>query len=71
MSILCGIFGHKAFDKNSYHGAEYGRVREAGTDGIGRVHMVLLCKCPRCDEEYIVGRFHMPQKFLFGKGTGP
>lgn len=62
MSLLCAIFGHRSFNGARYNaGADYGKVSSRGTDGIGREHMVLEVKCPRCGEDNYAGRFHKHQ----------
>lgn len=57
MSILCNLFGHKSLE-DVHSGGEYMRQRVYTTDGIGRIHVMLYARCPRCDKEYRAGMTH-------------
>lgn len=66
MKLLCRIFGHSppAYKHKGWWspGEEYGKVVTVGMDGIGRGHWHLRGECARCGEEFLVGRFHVPQE---------
>lgn len=59
MKLLCKIFGHivPKYGKQPV----YGRVREGGIDGIGRIHADVLVRCNRCDQEFTVIKIHLPK----------
>lgn len=65
MSILCGMFGHKTPESYSEYsgmgGGDYLSRRGWFEDGVGRIHVELYGKCPRCGNEYRVGRIHWPK----------
>ena len=63
MSIICALFGHKPVENYSEFsamgGGEYATdVSRPYTDGIGRQHIKLTVKCPRCGERYLGAMIH-------------
>lgn len=61
MNILCKIFGHQPPSCSPLQGGDYVRIATSITDGIGREHAWLKGECPRCGQEYHVGKVHLPQ----------
>lgn len=65
MSILCQFFGHKPpqhfSDHSSMGGGDYLKAGHPYRDHIGRVHLRMYGKCPRCGREYQVGMTHLHQ----------
>ena len=59
MNILCCMFGHRSMD-GIYGGAQYHTVHGSDVDGIGRVHLRLYAKCPRCGKHFASGVIHQP-----------
>jgi hypothetical protein len=62
--LLCKYFGHKApiYAANTLHDhdAEYSTLHICERDGQGRIIACVYADCPRCKEEYIVARIHIP-----------
>lgn len=63
MNLLCRMFGHQPPIERRNAGGEYGRLKNWGTDSIGRVHLLFYAECPRCEQEYHVGSAHLPVGF--------
>jgi hypothetical protein len=58
MSIICKIFGHTRYS-GWWGDGLYGKVLIGSTDGTGRTHALICEYCDRCNEEYILARFHI------------
>lgn len=72
MSILCWAFGHQPQPQLGY-GSDmpYLRVSMFAIDGICRHHARLYARCPRCGEEYVAGKIHIPMDYVRGRDYYP
>lgn len=61
MNWLCRILGHRLPKTGWWGDGLYGKVEGPLTDGTGRTHYRLTQECPRCGENWTVGRFHGSQ----------
>ncbi|GAA5785673.1 hypothetical protein [Chitiniphilus shinanonensis] len=65
MKLLCRLFGHQPpiYSPKGWWspGEQYGRIVVGRTDGIGRIHAEVQCRCARCGEKFIAARVHLPK----------
>jgi hypothetical protein len=63
MSIICKLFGHAPLTRAGWQaGVGYAEVHGSAHDGIGRWHLFLYAKCPRCGEGYAICNAHVPER---------
>lgn len=57
--LICKLFGHAPLTRAGWAGGVgYAQVSSSTTDGIGRGHLYLKARCPRCDEDYPICNVH-------------
>lgn len=65
-NILCVLFGHRQrlyIKRGSYSpGEKYMKVIPYAIDASGREYANITTDCPRCGENYTVGKIHLPQR---------
>jgi hypothetical protein len=71
MSLLCRMFGHRPPSETRGAGWSYMDIKLGTVDGIGRQHAFLYGTCPRCEQDYLVGRTHVPQLPVSEPGESP
>lgn len=59
MTLLCKIFGHRPAGPGWWGDIPYMKIKQAGTDGVNRIHCTAHHECERCGTEYLAGRLHL------------
>lgn len=57
--VLCALFGHRPEGPGWWGDVPYMRIRQGGTDNIGRIHGYCEHECRRCGKTYTAGRIHL------------
>lgn len=57
--LICKLFGHATLTMAGWAGGTgYAEVAYSTTDGIGRDHLYLKARCPRCGADYRICNVH-------------
>lgn len=59
MSLLCAVFGHKQNPRPSDGSGYITNITGGQVDGIGREHVQLYLRCPRCGDDYLAAMLHV------------